>query len=197
MVGEYKVALATAGFLFTLGACSLWSAGREGATIAPLSAEEIGRELIVPIAGVATSALVDSFGAARAGGRAHEGVDIMADEGTPVRAAARGTILKLHESARGGLTLYQADATGRLILCYAHLSAYAEELREGMAVEQGQVIAHVGETGNATRPHLHFEVLRAQAPGQWWSGAALNPHAALLAGRVEDEAARASVGVGR
>jgi murein DD-endopeptidase MepM/ murein hydrolase activator NlpD len=196
MVGEHKVALATAGFLLTLGACSLWS-GREAATLAPLTEAEIGRDLIVPIAGIETSALVDSFGAAREGRRAHEGVDIMADEGTPVRAAAKGTILKLHESARGGLTLYQADATGRLILCYAHLSAYAEGVSEGMAVEQGQLIAHVGETGNATRPHLHFEVLRAKAPGQWWSGVAVNPHAALLAGRVEDEDARAAVGVGR
>jgi murein DD-endopeptidase MepM/ murein hydrolase activator NlpD len=183
---RHKAALITASFLVVLGACSLWS------TVPGPRPAEGGRDLVVPIAGVSTGDLVDSWGAARDGGRRHEGVDIMAEQGTQVRAAASGKILKLHTSDRGGLTVYQSDASGRFILCYSHLSAYAPELEEGMAVEQGQVIAAVGQTGNATRPHLHFEVLRAKEAGQWWGGEALNPYRALLAGRVDDEPARAS-----
>jgi murein DD-endopeptidase MepM/ murein hydrolase activator NlpD len=179
---RHKTALITASFLVVLGACSLWS------TVPGPRPAAGGRDLIVPIDGVSTVDLVDSWGAARDGGRRHEGVDIMAEEGTPVRAAASGRILKLHTSDRGGLTVYQSDASGRFILCYSHLSDYARDLEEGMAVEQGQVIAAVGQTGNATRPHLHFEVLRAKAAGQWWGGEALNPYQALVTGRVDEGA---------
>lgn len=142
------------------------------------------RDFIVPIEGVRIGQLVDSWGAAREGGRRHEGIDLMAPTGTPVRAAANGTILKLYSSSRGGVTVYQRDASGRLILYYAHLNSYAPGLREGMRVKQGQKIAFVGRTGNATVPHLHFEVHRANAAGQWWRGKAINPYLALKAGRV-------------
>lgn len=189
MMGEHKAALATAGFLLTLGACSILSLPR---------GEAVGaRDLVVPIAGVAITDLVDSYGAARGGGRAHEGVDIMAPHGTPVRAAAAGRVLKLHTSARGGLTLYQADESGRVIFCYAHLSAYADGVKEGQRVEQGDVIAAVGQTGNATVPHLHFEVLRAKAPGQWWGGEAMNPYRALIAGRVDAPVSASGTAAGR
>lgn len=189
---RHQTALVTASFLVAVGACSLLS------TVPGPRPAAGGRGLIVPIEGVSTGDLVDSWGAARDGGRHHEGVDILAARGTPVRAAASGTILKLHGSDRGGLTVYQSDASGRFILCYAHLNAYAPDLAEGMVVEQGQVIAAVGQTGNATRPHLHFEVLRAKAAGQWWSGEALNPYLALVAGRVDGDAAAMSVdGAGR
>lgn len=190
MTAEHRIALATAGFLLALGACSVLSVTNR--PMAPVADGE--RQLIVPIAGIATSDLVDSWGAPRDGGRRHEGVDIMAEEGTPVRAAAAGKILKLHRSERGGITVYQADASGWVVFCYAHLSAYADGLEEGMTVEQGQVIAEVGQTGNATTPHLHFEVLQAQEAGQWWGGEAVNPYQALVAGRVEHDPARASMG---
>jgi murein DD-endopeptidase MepM/ murein hydrolase activator NlpD len=179
MTGEHKAALATAGFLLTLGACSILSLPRspDGGAAA--------RELIIPVAGVAASALVDSWGAPRAGGHRHEGVDIMAEAGTPVRATATGTIVKLFTSKRGGITIYQRDVSGRYVFYYAHLSGYSVGLKEGMAVEQGQVIAQVGQTGNATTPHLHFEVQLADAEGRWWRGQAVNPYLALKAGRVE------------
>lgn len=148
------------------------------------------RELIMPIAG---GRLVDTWGAARDGGRRHEGVDIMAPAGTPVRAAMSGTIVKLFSSSRGGVTVYQRDEAGRLILYYAHLLSYAPGLREGLKIKQGQVIALVGQSGNATTPHLHFEVHRANAAGQWWRGEVLNPYLALKTGRV-DEPAQASLG---
>jgi murein DD-endopeptidase MepM/ murein hydrolase activator NlpD len=143
------------------------------------------RDLIIPIDGIAPGDLVDSFGAAREGGRAHEGIDIMAPAGTPVRAAATGTILKLFTSNLGGVTLYQADASGALVLYYAHLMSYAPGVREGRRVRQGEVIGYVGQSGNATVPHLHFEVHAAAAERQWWRGRALNPYLALKAGRVD------------
>lgn len=189
MTGEHKAALTTAGFLLTLGACSILSLPR-----AP-DESTVARQLIIPVSGVAASALVDSWGAPRAGGHRHEGVDIMAEAGTPVRAAAAGTIVKLFTSKRGGITIYQRDVSGRYVLYYAHLRGYAVGLKEGMEVEQGQVIAEVGQTGNATTPHLHFEVHLADAEGRWWRGQAVNPYLALKAGRVEgSDGASADVG---
>jgi murein DD-endopeptidase MepM/ murein hydrolase activator NlpD len=137
------------------------------------------RELIVPVDGVTVSQLVDTWGAARSYGRKHEGIDIMARLGTPVRATAEGTIAKFFNSKRGGTTLYEFDDAGRVIYYYAHLSAYAAGLKEGDHVLQGQLIAYVGATGNATTPHLHFEILRASAAHQWWRGKALNPYEPL------------------
>ncbi|MBI1214006.1 MAG: peptidoglycan DD-metalloendopeptidase family protein [Alphaproteobacteria bacterium] len=137
------------------------------------------RELIIPVDGVTESQLVDTWGAARSHGRKHEGIDIMARLGTPVRATAEGTIAKFFKSKRGGITIYEFDEAGRAIFYYAHLSAYAAGLKEGDHVLQGQLIAYVGSTGNATTPHLHFEILRASAAHQWWRGKALNPYLPL------------------
>lgn len=141
-------------------------------------------DLIIPVDGVAADALVDTWGAARSEGRKHEGIDIMSRAGTPVRAAAAGRIAKLFHSKRGGTTIYQFDRAGHLIFYYAHLRAYAAGLQEGESVEQGQLIAYVGATGNATTPHLHFEIQRAGAKGQWWRGVAVNPYVALKAARL-------------
>jgi peptidoglycan LD-endopeptidase LytH len=190
MMIEHRAALATAGFLLMVGAGSILS--MPSAPMAavrpaePVVVVEAPRDLIVPIKGVRVSDLVDTWGAARDGGRRHEGVDIMARSGAPVRAAASGTIVKLFSSNLGGVTVYQRDASGRLMLYYAHLLSYAPGLREGMRVKQGQMIAFVGQSGNATTPHLHFEVHRANAAGQWWRGEAVNPYLALVTGRVDD-----------
>jgi peptidoglycan LD-endopeptidase LytH len=202
MKGQFKTALATAGFLLALGVGSVLSvpSAPRAAVRAPSApvvvVKEAPRALIVPIAGVRTADLVDTWGAPRSGGRHHEGVDIMAPLGTPVRAAADGEIVKLFTSELGGLTIYQRDASGRLILYYAHLSAYAPDLTVGMPVRQGQVIATVGQTGNATTPHLHFEVQRAGPGRHWWRGEAVNPYLALKAGRVDDPV-QASLGGNR
>lgn len=180
-----KAALTVIGLLALLGAWSILLAWLKPppADDAPAVAQE-ARALIVPIAGVGLEHLVDSWGAPRAGGRKHQGIDIMAPAGTPVRAAAAGRILKLFKSVRGGITVYQTDTTGQVVLYYAHLQGYAPGLKQGQSVAQGEVIAAVGQTGNATTPHLHFEVQRASASGKWWRGTAVNPYLALKAGRV-------------
>ena len=141
--------------------------------------------LAIPVEGIKQSDLVDTYTAARAGGRVHDATDIMAPEGTPVIAAADGTIEKLFFSnGGGGNTIYERSADGKWMYYYAHLQAYAPGLAEGQKVKQGQVIARVGHTGNASAegPHLHFAI-NQMSPGQrWWQGSPINPYP-LLAGK--------------
>jgi murein DD-endopeptidase MepM/ murein hydrolase activator NlpD len=141
--------------------------------------------LAIPVEGVKPADLVDTFTAARAGGRAHDALDIMAPEGTPVIAAAPGTVAKLFFSkGGGGNTIYIRSDDGKWMYYYAHLQGYAPGLAEGQHIRQGQVIARVGQTGNASAqgPHLHFAI-NEMAPGeQWWEGDPINPYP-LLAGK--------------
>lgn len=90
--------------------------------------------------------------------RAHTGVDYAAPEGTPVRAAGDGRIT--YRGRRGGYgNTVQIRHGGRYETLYAHLSRFASGVGVGSRVEQGEVIAYVGETGLATGPHLHYEFL--------------------------------------
>lgn len=138
------------------------------------------RTLVVPVAGVAPTALSDDYELAR-GSRVHEAIDIMAPAGTPVVAVDDGRIAKLFTSKAGGLTIYHFDAQGQLAYYYAHLQAYAPGLREGATVRRGEVIGSVGSTGNADpkAPHLHFAVFRLGPQRNWWQGDAVNPYPAL------------------
>src|ERR671932_388948 len=111
-------------------------------------AQEPRPKLIIPVAGVRRDQLVDTFTAARSEGRRHDAIDIMAPADTPVLAAADGKILKLFQSKPGGTTIYQLSADQKLIFYYAHLARYADGLKEGKQVRQGEVIAYVGDTGN-------------------------------------------------
>ena len=142
------------------------------------------RALIVPVERVNVADLVDTWGASRSEGRTHEGIDIVAPQGTPVLAAADGRIVKFFESERGGITIYQFDTSERFVYYYAHLNARAAQLAEGDTVRQGQVIAYVGETGNAPIPHLHFEVQRLTPEKHWWEAESMNPYPLLLAGNA-------------
>ena len=142
--------------------------------------------LAIPVAGVKPDQLTDTFTQARAGGaRWHDAIDVMAPEGTPVIAAAPGTVEKLFFSqGGGGNTIYVRSPDQRWTYYYAHLSAYAPGLAEGQQVRRGQVIASVGHTGdaNAAGPHLHFAI-NQMAPGErWWQGTPINPYP-LLAGK--------------
>jgi len=144
----------------------------------------VGAPLIVPVRDVNLAALSDTWGAARGEGRTHEGIDIMAPQGAPVLAAADGEIVRFWTSERGGVSVYQADARGERIYYYAHLSAYANGLKEGDSVRQGQVIGYVGSTGNATTPHLHFEIRSTEDTQRWWQGEAVNPYPYLANGEA-------------
>ena len=141
--------------------------------------------LVIPVAGIKANQLSDTITQARAGGaRRHDAIDIMAAEGTPVIAAADGTVEKLFNSVRGGITVYERSLDGNWVYYYAHLSAYAPGLAEGQKLKRGQFIGRVGHTGDASPagPHLHFAV-NQMAPGEkWWHGTPVNPYP-LLAGR--------------
>ena len=141
--------------------------------------------LAIPVAGVKPEQLVDTYSAARAGGRVHDALDIMAPRGTPVIAAAPGTVEKLFFShGGGGITAYVRTPDGQWQYYYAHLDGYAPGLREGQAVKQGDPIGRVGSTGDASpeAPHLHFAINRMDPAQRWWQGTPINPYP-LLAGK--------------
>ena len=141
--------------------------------------------LAIPVQGVRSDQLVDTYSQARASGeRVHDAIDIMAPHGTPVVAAAPGTVEKLFFSeGGGGITAYVRSDDKRWIYYYAHLQDYAPSLREGQRVARGTLIGHVGSTGNANPagPHLHFAIHRMKPEDDWHEGTAINPYP-LLAG---------------
>jgi murein DD-endopeptidase MepM/ murein hydrolase activator NlpD len=141
------------------------------------------REMIVPVSGMAPSALHDTYDELRRGTRKHEALDILAARGTPVLSAAPGRVLKLFDSKAGGLMVYAADSTERFILMYAHLDAYQPGLVEGQRLARGQPLGIVGTTGNAPAnvPHLHFAIARSSDVRIWWKGAPVNPYPLLQA----------------
>jgi murein DD-endopeptidase MepM/ murein hydrolase activator NlpD len=109
-----------------------------------------------PVAGQLSS----TFGRRRSG--RHDGIDIPAKSGTPVRAAEAGRVIH----SGGGLGDYGqvviVKHAGRYSTVYAHNRR--NRVRKGEFVEKGQVIAEVGKTGNASGPHVHFEVRRDRQP---------------------------------
>lgn len=151
-------------------------------TPTPESANFVGRlNLIIPVAGVRPDQLIDTFDDARSEGRVHDAIDIMAAAETPVIAAADGKIIKLFHSEKGGTTIYQLSANQDLVFYYAHLSRYADGLVEGDVVKQGEVIAYVGDTGNAGpgNYHLHFSIAAVSDPKRYWEGTNINPYPLL------------------
>ena len=117
----------------------------------------------------------DDYGAPRAGTGWHQGTDLFAPMGTPIVAVAAGTLSKVGVNNLGGNRLWLTDDAGNEFY-YAHLSAYAPGVADGVRVRAGQVIAFLGNTGQAitTPPHLHFEI----HPG---GGNSVNPYPYLVA----------------
>lgn len=116
-----------------------------------------------PVAG--PTSFTDTWGAARSGGRSHQGVDMMGARGTPQVAVTSGTITYAGYSSLGGNVQYLSGDDGTLYV-YVHSQSFT--VRSGR-VRAGQVISYLGDTGNARGiPHLHFEV----RPG---GGSAVNP----------------------
>jgi murein DD-endopeptidase MepM/ murein hydrolase activator NlpD len=142
--------------------------------------------LAIPVTGITADQLLDTYKQSRGGGRrVHDAIDIMADHGTPVVAAAPGRLEKLFFSkGGGGITAYVRSDDGKWIYYYAHLQDYAPGLKEGQAIKRGDPIGRVGVTGNSdpNGPHLHFAIHR-MAPGEkWYDGTPVNPYP-LLAGK--------------
>ena len=162
-----------------------------------------GSPLVVPVVGTAPADIPDTFADARSDGRVHDAADLMAPRGTPVVAAASGTVARLFVSERGGLTVYilsdvpapppppppavppavpgtvpaAVSPEAQTVHYYAHLDAFAAGLVAGQRVAAGQFLGTVGETGNVApgSPHLHFAVWIAPSAERFWDGANVNP----------------------
>lgn len=152
----------------------------------PVAPEAPSGALIIPVAGVQPKDLTDTFTASRGGGtRVHQALDIMAPEGTPVIAAAPGTVEKLFLSDKGGRTIYVRSPDRRMIYYYAHLRDYDPAVKEGQPVTRGERLGAVGHTGDASPdgPHLHFELMQTTPAAHWWDPATpVNPYP-ILAGK--------------
>jgi murein DD-endopeptidase MepM/ murein hydrolase activator NlpD len=120
-----------------------------------------GTEWVFPVD--APYSFTDTFGAPRMTGteyeHAHQGIDIFAALGTPVRAIRAGVVSKIGISQLGGNRLWLTDKYGNAYY-YAHLDSFHGSLVEGGQVSAGQILAFVGTTGNAPEapPHLHVEI---------------------------------------
>ena len=121
-----------------------------------------GSNLACPVAG--PRAFADTWGAARSGGRSHQGVDVISPGGTPLVAMEAGRV-EFKSNGLGGMTLRLYGASGTRYY-YAHLSAYEGGNR---SVGQGEVVGYVGRTGNTTTNHLHLQI----HPG---GGQPINPY---------------------
>jgi len=88
--------------------------------------------------------------------RAHSGIDYVAPTGTRVKAASDGVVAFAGwQGGYGNVVILQHQ--GIYSTVYGHLSSFAKGLRKGQRVSQSDVIGHVGATGMATGPHLHYE----------------------------------------
>ncbi|HEX8582574.1 MAG TPA: M23 family metallopeptidase, partial [Acidimicrobiales bacterium] len=114
----------------------------------------------------------------------HQGTDVFADRGTPVRSPADGTV-RISNGPVGGLAVYVTDATGTYYYL-AHLDGTVRGLATGQRVRTGDVVGFVGDSGNAKggETHLHFEV----HPN---GGAAVNPKP-ILDGWLAEAAGQAT-----
>jgi len=85
----------------------------------------------------------------------HTGLDIAADRGTSIKAAAGGKVIMAERTYATGLTV-KIDHGRGIVTLYGHVSKLL--VKPGQTVEKGDVIARVGSTGRSTGPHLHFEI---------------------------------------
>ncbi|MGY4690151.1 peptidoglycan DD-metalloendopeptidase family protein [Salibacterium sp. K-3] len=117
-------------------------------------AYEAEEDYIWPISG---GTLTDTFGSRNG---EHDGIDIAAETGADVKAAAAGEIIRSdYSSTYGHVIMIQHEDESETV--YAHLSKRLRE--DGETVKQGERIGQVGNTGRSRGPHLHFELHR----GEW------------------------------
>ena len=157
------------------------ASGASGATAQNAAADDTTRDVfdlhgyVFPLH--ARHSYGDGFGAPRAGHR-HQGQDVMASCGTPILAARGGRVKAAKfQSAAGNYVVIDGANTGQDFF-YAHLKS-PSPLSVGDHVTTGQVIGNVGQTGDATACHLHFEIW--SAPGWYSGGHAIDPTPSLKA----------------
>lgn len=115
----------------------------------PVVSAPSGGGIVCP---VPSASFRNSWGEPRSGGRAHQGVDMMAPNGAPVLAPATGTVVHGSDPL-GGLHFKLTGSDGRY-----YYGAHLQSFGQGGSVSAGTVIGYNGETGNAVGAHLHFEI---------------------------------------
>ncbi len=120
--------------------------------------------LPIPVDDVEPAQLVDSWHAPRSGGRRHEGIDIFASRGTPVRSTTGGVVVRRGENRLGGRVVSVLGPGGQTHY-YAHLDDWAD-IEVGDWIDVGTTVGFVGNSGNAatTPPHLHYGIYRRTLP---------------------------------
>lgn len=114
--------------------------------------------------------VVSDFGATETGGR-NDGINIAAAAGTPIHAAASGTVTYAGDALKNYGNLVLVKHAGGYTTAYAHAQRLV--VQKGDAVTKGQVIGYTGQTGDVTTPQLHFEIRQQTTP--------LNPRTYLTA----------------
>ncbi len=125
----------------------------------------------------------------------HAGLDLVAPHGSPLRAAAAGTVIAAHPYFAYGL-LVDIDHGNGVMTRYAHMASFAPGIRPGVQVAAGQLLGQVGRTGRATTAHVHFEVRvngRPVDPKPYLSLAACTPKTPTV--RFDEARARSVVPV--
>jgi len=125
---------------------------------------EINAQLIAPAEGTVSSPYGERMHPIKKTVEFHRGIDIEATEGTKIRAALGGKVVEAGEEPTYGKYI-KIEHTDGITTVYAHCSKIIAE--KGQKVNQGDIIAEVGDTGAATGSHLHFEI--------WKDGKSLNP----------------------
>lgn len=135
--------------------------------------QRMPQRLRIPVKGVSRDQLRDTWGAARSGGRRHQGIDIFAPRGTPIYSTTPAVVQRIRDGGLGGKAVWLLGPEGSRHY-YAHLDQFAK-IRVGQRLRAGDRIGTVGDTGNARggRPHLHYEIHLA---GQ----GAVNPYPYLM-----------------
>lgn len=131
--------------------------------VAPVPISPVRPGGISPVAGPHSFGGPDARFGAQRNGHIHQGQDVMAAEGTPVVAPFGGTVTSTAYQAGGaGYYAVEQGADGRGYF-FAHCQAASLVVGAGQAVAAGQRLCAVGHTGDASGPHLHFEIW----PGGW------------------------------
>lgn len=122
------------------------------------------KEWIIPVKGKITSNYGTRINPINGeSGNYHNGIDIAANQGTEIKAPRAGTVDNIYFNTTGGnqitITHNNGYRTG-----YAHIKSGSIKVKKGDIVNQGDVIAEVGNTGMSTGPHLHFVIHKNGSP---------------------------------
>jgi hypothetical protein len=136
----------------------------------PTPAQTVASGAVFPVAGAHNFGGPEArFGAPR-GNHTHQGQDVLTAEGTPVLAPLAGTIESTSNQS-GGAGYYVVEHTPSFDFMFAHCQAASFAVAAGQVVSAGQSLCRAGQTGDATTPHLHFEMW----VGGWHASAASHP----------------------